>query len=95
MYHMAQSAPKERAPRGIDPFWERPKPEPSLRWDRWRILLKLAYLAIKSISIDILQDEPTDNVTFPLELIYEDDVDNSTAQSERGRKIRNEQLKNA
>ena len=36
-----------------------------------------------------------DKVTFPPEPIYEDNVENSTAQSERNRKTQNVQLKNA
>ena len=42
---MAQSAVKECAILGIEPFWEKPTVEPPLRWDRWQIMLKLALLA--------------------------------------------------
>ena len=52
-------------------------------------------LAKEGISIDILREESPDIVTFPPQPIFEVDVDNSTAQSERDRRIRNEQLKNA
>ena len=45
--------------------------------------------------IDNLREEPPVNVTLSPEPIYEADVDNSNAQSERDRRIRNEQLKNA
>ena len=93
MYHMAQSVPKERALLGIELFWERPTLEPPLRWERWRIILKLAILAKELISIDILQEEPPHKVTFPPEPTYEEDVDNSTNQSERVCRIRNEALK--
>ena len=61
---MAQSAPKERALLGIEPFWERPTLEPLLRWERWRINLKLAFLAKEGISIHILQEAPPDKITF-------------------------------
>ena len=88
---MAQSSPKERSFLGIEPFWEWQKLEPPLRRERWRIILKLAILAKEGISKDILREAPSDKVTFPLEPIY-DDVENSTAQSERDRRIRNEQL---
>ena len=94
-YHMAQSATKERALLGIEPFWEKSTLEPPLRWDRWQIMLKLAIMAKEGISIDILLEDPPDKVTLPPEPIYEDDVENSTAQSERDRRIRNEQLKNS
>ena len=54
-------------------------------------MLKLTILAKESISIDTLCEDPPDKVTFPPEPIYEDNVENSTAQSERDRKTRNEQ----
>ena len=79
---MAQSAVKERAILGSEPFWEKPTLEPPLRWDRWQIMLKLAILAKEGISIDTLREDPTDKVTFPPEPIYEDNVENSTTQSE-------------
>ena len=78
---MAQSAPIDQALLGIKPFWERPKLEPPLRWERCRIILKSASLAKGGISIDILQETSQDKITFPLEPLYEEDVDNSTAQS--------------
>ena len=92
---MAQSATKKRAILGIEPFWEKPTLEPPLRWDRRQIMLKLAILAKGGISIDILLEDPPDKVLLPPEPIYEDNVENSTSQSERDRKIRNEQLKNS
>ena len=92
---MAQSATKERALLGIEPFWEKPTLEPPLRWDRWQIKLKLAIMAKEDISIDILLGDPSDRVILPPEPIYEADAENSTAQSERDRRIRNEQLKNS
>ena len=91
---MAQSATKERALLGIEPFWEKSTLEPPLQWDRWQIMLKLAIMAKEVISIDILLEDPPDKVTLPPEPIYEDDIENSTAQSERDRRIRNEKLKN-
>ena len=92
---MVQSAVKERALLRIEPFWEKPTLEPPLRWERWQIMLKLAILAKKVISIDTLCEDPPDKVTFLPEPIYEGNVENSTAQRERDRKTRNEQLKNA
>ena len=92
---MAQSATKERAILGIEPFWEKPTLEPPLQWDRWQVMLKLAIMAKEGISIDTLLDDPPDKVTLPPEPIYEEDVQNGTAQSERDRRTRNEQLKNS
>ena len=95
MYHMAQSAVKERVLLGIEPFWEKPTLEPPQRWDRWQIMLKLAILAKEGISIDTLRDDSLDKVTFSPEPIYEDIDEKSTYQSKRYRKNRNEQLRNA
>ena len=92
---MAHSTTKERALQEIEPFWERSTLEHPLRWERWRIILKLVTLATEGILIDTLPEEPPDKVTLPLDSIYEEDVDNSTTQSERDRGIRNEQLKNS
>ena len=91
---MAQSAVKERAFLRIESFWEKPTLEPPLRWDRWQIMLKLAILAKEGISIDTILGEPLDKVTIPPEPIYEDNIENSTSQSETDRKARNEQLRN-
>ena len=66
-----------------------------MQWDRWQIMLKLAVMAKEGISIDTLLEDPPENVTLPSEPIYEDDVENSTSQSGRDRRIRNEQLKNS
>ena len=87
---MAQSATKERALLGIEPFWDKPILEPPLRWE---IMLKLAILAKEGISIDTLLEDPPDKVTLPPEPIYEADVENSTAQSERDRRTRKSNLK--
>ena len=83
---MAQSAVKEGALLGIEPFWEKPTLEPPLRWDRWQIMLKLAILAKEGISVDTLREDPQDKVTLPPEPIYEYNLENSTSQSERNRK---------
>ena len=94
-YHMEQSATKEPALLGIEPFWDKPTLEPPLRWDRWQIMLKLAIMAKEGISIDILLEDPPDKVILPPEPIYEDNVENSTSQNKRDRSIRNQQLKNS
>ena len=58
-------------------------------------MLKLAIMAKEGISIDILLGDPPEKVTLPPEPIYEIDVENSTAQSKRDRRIRNEQIENS
>ena len=92
---MAQSADKERALLGIEPFWEKPTLEPPLRWDRWQIMSNLAILAKEGVSIDTVREDTPNKVTFPPEPTYEDNVENSTSQSERDRKNWKEQLKSA
>ena len=46
-------------------------------------------------SIDTLREDPLNKVTLPPEPTYEDNVENSTSQSERDQKTQNEQLKNS
>ena len=60
-YHMAQSAVSEQALLGIEPFWESPTLEPPLRWERWQIMLKLAFLAKEGNSIDTLREGTNKN----------------------------------
>ena len=91
---MALSAVKERALLGIKPFREKATLAPPLRWERWQTMSKLAILAKEGISIDTLREDPPNKVTNLPEPIYEANLENSTAQSERDRKTRNEQLKN-
>ena len=58
---MAQSARESRkTPLSIEPFWERPTSDPPIRWEKWRIQVKLAILARENITIDtLLQPKPT------------------------------------
>ena len=65
---MAQSATKERALLGIEPFWEKPTLEPPLRWDRCQIMLKLAIMAKEGILIDILLEDPQTRSSYLLNL---------------------------
>ena len=94
---MAQSATKDsgKSPLGIQPFWEKATLEPPIRWEFWRIQLKLAILAREGIEVDLLLVDPPEHVLLPPEPAYEDAVDNPTAQSERDRRTRNEQAKTA
>ena len=55
----------------------------------------LAILAKEGISIDRLREASPNIVKIPPEPIYDEDLDNSTAQNERDRRKRNEQLENA
>ena len=91
---MAQPARESRkTPLSIEPFWERPTSDPPIRWEKWRIQVKLAILARENITIDtLLQPKPTE-VRLPAEPKYEVSIEDATEETERDRRIRNNQLK--
>ena len=91
---MVQSAPESReTPLSIEPFWERATSDPPIRWEKWRIQVKLAILARENITLDtLLQPKPT-RVRLPAEPKYEMIIEEATEQTERDRQIRNSQLK--
>ena len=91
---MAQAARKSRkTPLSIEPFWERPTPDPPIRWERWRIQVRHAILARENVTLDtLLQPKPT-HVRPPVEPKYEMAIEDATEDTERDRKIRNSQLK--
>ena len=91
---MAQSARESRkTPLSIEPFWERPTSDPPIRWEKWRIQVKLAILARENITLDtLLQPKPT-TVRLPAEPKYETSIEDSTIETERDRRIRNIQMK--
>ena len=91
---MAQSARESRkTPLSIEPFWERPTSDPPIRWEKWRIQLKLAILARENITIDTLLQPKPSTVRLPMEPKYEMPIDDTTEEAERERRIRNNQLK--
>ena len=91
---MAQSARESRkTPLSIEPFWERPTSDPPIRWEKWRIQVKLAILARENVTLDtLLQRKPT-TVRPPAEPKYEMAIEDATDDTERDRQIRNSQLK--
>ena len=91
---MAQSARESRkTPLSIEPFWERLPSDPPIRWEKWRIQVKLAILARENITLDtLLQPKPT-TVRLPAEPKYKTAIEYSTLETERDRQIRNSQLK--
>ena len=91
---MSQSARESRkTPLSIEPFWERPTSDPPIRWEKWRIQVKLAILARENITIDtLLQPKPT-TVRLAVEPKYEMPIEDTTDEAERERRIRNNQLK--
>ena len=91
---MAQSARESRkTPLSIEPFWDRPTSDPPIRWEKWRIQVKLAILARENITLDtLLQPKPT-TVRLPAEPKYEITIEDATEDTERNLQVRNSQLK--
>ena len=89
---MAQPATK-RTPLGIDTFWDKPTPDPPLRWEKWRVQYKLALLAKENIILDTLLGPKPAMTELPLEPIYEETIVGASAQSVRERNARNAQQK--
>ena len=81
---MAQSATK-RKPLGIDPFWDKPTPDPPLRWKKRRVQYKLALLAKENIILVTLLGPKLEMVDLSHEPIYEETIVGASAQSERER----------
>ena len=77
----------------IEPFWERPTSDPPIRWEKWRIQVKLAILARENITIDTLLQPKPSTVRLPAEPKYEMPIEDTTEEAERERRIRNNQLK--
>ena len=91
---MAQPARESRkTPLSIEPFWEQPTSDPPIRWEKWRIQVKLAVLARENITLDkLFQPKPT-TVRLPAEPKYEMPIEDATDETERYRQIRNSHLK--
>ena len=91
---MAQSARESRkTPLSIEPFWERPTSDPPIRWEMWRIQVKLAILSRENITLDtLLQPIPTE-VRLPAEPKHEMTIEDAAEETERDRQMRNSQLK--
>ena len=68
---MARSANK-RKPLGIDAFWDKPTPDPTLRWEKWRVQYNLALLAEENIILDTLLGPKPEMLDLQLEPIYEE-----------------------
>ena len=79
----------------FNPFGRKQLQRATLRWEYSRTQHKLAILAREGFIVDLLLVDPPEHVVLPPELAYKDAVENSTAQSERDRRTRNEQAKTA
>ena len=91
---MAQSAGESRkTPLSIELLWIWPTSGPPIRWEKWRIQVKLAIRVREKITLDtLLQQKPT-NVRLPVKPKYELAIEDATGDTERDRKIRNNTLK--
>ena len=90
-----EQPPREsrKTPLSIEPFWERPTSDPPIRWEKWRIQVKLAILARENITLDTLFQPKPMTVRLPAEPKYEMAIEDATDETERDRQIRNSQLK--
>ena len=75
---MAQSA-KKRMPLGFDAFWDKRTTHPTLRWDKWRVQLKLALPCQGKRHPRYTPRPKTLMVEHPLEPIYEEKIVGSSA----------------
>ena len=79
----------KRTPLGTDAFWDKPTPDPPLRWEKLRVQIKLALLAKEKITLDTLLGPKPEMVDLTLEQIYEELFVRSSTQSKRERNARN------
>ena len=85
---MAQSTEKGRTILGLEPFWERPRSNPPIPWEKWRCQFKMALVAKTNIELDeLLREKPT-TVIYPPEPVEEQPVNNPTQTLERERLTR-------
>ena len=68
---MAQSANK-RTPLGIDAFWDKPTPDPTFRWEKWRVQYNLTLLAQENTILDTLLGPKPEMLDLQLEPIHEE-----------------------
>ena len=76
---MVQSANKQ-TPLGIDAFWDKPNPNPPLRWGKWRVQYKLALLVKEDIILDTLFGTKPEMLELTLERKYGETIVGSLAQ---------------
>ena len=88
---MAQSATAD--PIGIEFFWEQPSPDPTLKWEKWQMQVKLALPSKENNALDTLLKPKPENVQLPSETTYKNTTTGYCAEAERERLARNAQLK--
>ena len=66
---MAQSDSKSHTALGLEPFRDKPSSNTPIPWEKWRIQLKMALVAMTNIELDeLLQERPTAVIIYPLNL---------------------------
>ena len=85
---MAQSTEKGRTILGLEPFWDRPRSNPLIPWEKWRSQLKMALVAKTNIELDELLREKPITIVYPPEPVKEQPVNNPTQKMERVRLTR-------
>ena len=70
-------------------FWERLILEPPIRWENWRIQLKLTNLARENLAIDTLIGEKRKQFILPKKPKYEEPIAHPTEPSGPDRQTRN------
>ena len=65
--------------------------DPPIRWEKWRIQVKLAILARGNITLDTLLQPKKTKVRLPAEPKYEMPIEDATHETERDPQIRNSQ----
>ena len=74
-------------PLSIEHFWERATSDPPIRWEKWRIQVKLAILAGENITPNaLLKTKPT-QVRLPPESKFDMAIEDATEHTERDRQI--------
>ena len=77
----------------LNPFWQKPSPDPPSKWEKLKTQAKLTLLAKENITSDTLLAPKPEKVQLLSEPIYENTITGSSSQSERERLARNAQLK--
>ena len=79
---MGNSGSIKATPLDIEPFWEKPSTDPTLKWGKWQIQFKLLFPFPReeNIALHTLLGPPPEQAQLP---IYEDTIQGPSKQSER------------
>ena len=77
---MANSSSHKGTPLDIEPFWEKPSTDPTLKRGNWKIQFKLIFPRKENIALHTLLGPQPEQAQLP---IYEDTIQGPSKQSER------------